>query len=68
MRLKDIKEDYKKDHKCETPDAKYSSSISGNTISMSVTLPFDLELDKKKSKDLEADLHYAFEKILSKYY
>jgi len=68
MRLKDIKEDYEKDHKCKTPDAKYSSSISGDTVSMSVTLPFDLELDKKKSKDLEADLHYAFEKILSKYY
>lgn len=68
MRLIEITENYEKDHKCETPESKYSSTISGNTVSMSVKLPFDLDLGKKESKDLESDLHYAFEKVLSKYF
>ena len=68
MRLKDIKEGYKKDHKCKTPDTQYSSSISGNKVSMSAKLPFDLGLDEKEIEDLEADLHYAFEKLLKEYF
>ena len=68
MRLKDIKEGYDKDHKCMTPGSEYSSTISKNKVSMSVKLPFDTDLSKKETEDLEADLHYAFEKVLSKYF
>jgi hypothetical protein len=56
---------YRKEHTCKTPDAVYSTKISGDTVSISVKLPFDLELTKDKSEKLEADLHYAVEKVLS---
>jgi hypothetical protein len=56
---------YRKNHTCKTPDAVYSTKIGGDTVSISVKLPFDLELTKDKSKKLEADLHYAVEEVLS---
>ena len=68
MRLKDIKEGYKKDHKCQTPGAIFSSHISNDKVSMSVKLPFELNISKEEADDLEADLHYAFEKLLKKYF
>lgn len=56
---------YKKKHTCKTPDAVYSTKIGGDTVSISVKLPFDLKLSKDKSEKLEADLHYAVEDVLS---
>ena len=68
MRLKDIKEGYKKDHECKTPDAIYSTDITADKVTSSVKLPFDLSLSKSEAEDLEAELHYALEKVLSKYF
>ena len=67
MKLQQINEKshYEKKHTCLTPDAQYSTSIGGDTIKVSVKLPFDLELSKDKSEDLEARLHYAVEKELA---
>ena len=59
------KSHYKKDHVCKTPDAIYSTSLSDDTVKISVKLPFDLGLTKDESEKLEADLHYAVEKVLS---
>lgn len=59
---------YDPNHKCETPDAIYSSDITDKKVSMSVKLPFDLNLSKEESQKLEAQIHYAFEEILSKYF
>lgn len=59
------KSHYKKNHSCKTPDAVYSTTISEDTVKVSVKLPFNLELTKDESEKLEADLHYAIEKVLS---
>ena len=56
---------YKKNHVCKTPDSIYSTKISGKTISIKVELPFEANLTKDKSEKMEADLHYAIEKVLS---
>jgi hypothetical protein len=60
--------DYDPEHECETPGAIYSSYLSKDTVKMSVKLPFDLELNKDDSTKLEAQLHYAVEKILSSFF
>lgn len=67
MKLSQIT-DYNPTRKCKTPDAVYSSDISGDKVSMSVELPFKLSLDKDESLELEAKLHYAIEQILAKYF
>jgi hypothetical protein len=68
MRLKDITEGYDPEHECKTPDAIFSSHIEDDEVSMSVKLPFKLDLTKEEADDLEAEIHYAFEKVLSKYF
>lgn len=65
MRMSEIEEGYKKGHKCKTPDAVYSSNISKRKVRMTVKTPFDLDLTDKQADDLEADLHYAIEKVLA---
>jgi len=67
MKLSQIteKSHYKKDHVCKTPDSVYSTTISGDTVKVSVKLPFETDLTKDESEKLEADLHYAVEKVLS---
>jgi len=57
---------YKKGHDCKTPGSIYSTKISGKTISVKVELPFETNLTKDKSEKMEAELHYAIEKVLSK--
>lgn len=59
------KSHYEKGHTCKTPDAVYSTTISGDTVKISVKLPFETGLTKDESEKLEADLHYAVEKVLS---
>jgi hypothetical protein len=56
---------YDKSHVCKTPDAIYTISIKRDTVAVSVKLPFELEIDKDSSKKLEAELHYAVEKVLA---
>lgn len=66
MRISEIiVEGYKKGRKCKTPDAVYSSKISKRNVKMSVKTPFELDLTDKEADDLEADLHYAIEKVLA---
>lgn len=59
---------YEKDHECKTPDALYTIEISGDTVSVSVQLPFELDVTKDDSEKLEADLHYAVEKLLAPFF
>jgi len=59
------KSHYIKNHSCKTPDAVYSTTISKNKVEVSVKLPFETDLTKDESEKLEADLHYAVEKVLS---
>lgn len=57
---------YDPNHKCQTPGAIYSSTISGDTVAMSVRLPFDVNLSEDEALRLEAELHYAMESVLAK--
>lgn len=59
------KSHYKKGHICKTPDAIYSTHIGGKNVGISVKLPFETDLTEDESEKLEADLHYAVEKVLS---
>jgi hypothetical protein len=43
----------------------YSTHIGGKNVDISVKLPFETDLTKDESEKLEADLHYAVEKVLS---
>lgn len=62
------KSHYEKNHSCKTPDAVYSTTINENDISVKVKLPFDIDLSNDKAEKLEADLHYAVEKVLSSFF
>jgi hypothetical protein len=62
------KSHYDKKHECETPGAVYSSDISPEKVSMHVKLPMKLSLTKDESEKLEAELHYAIEKVLAQYF
>ena len=67
MRLTEIlTEKYKKDHECKTPDANYTIEIHDDEVSIKVKLPKSVDTDDLAPLDLEADLHYAVEKVLSK--
>lgn len=63
-------EGYNKDHKCKTPGAIYESKIAPDRVSVNVKLPKNIKLflSKKDATDLEADLHYAVEKVLAKFF
>ena len=60
-----FKEGYEPKHKCKTPDAQYSSNIGKRKVTMSVKTPMDIDLTDEEADDLEAELHYAFEKLLA---
>lgn len=67
--LKEILEGYDKKHKCLTPGTIYSTKFHNNNINIKLKLPKsteDVVIDNYE--DLEADLHYAVEKVLKKYY
>lgn len=66
--LEILTEGYKKTHKCKTPGAKYSTHIKSRSVEVKVKLPMKLTLTNKQSLDLEADLHYALEQVLSKFF
>lgn len=56
---------YDPDHVCKTPEAVYTTSINRREVSVSVKLPFELTLTRDQSEKLEADLHYAIEKVIT---
>ena len=70
MLITDLLEGYEKNHHCKTPDAIYSTHIEEHKVTTSVKLPKDIKLpeSKKELDDLEADLHYAIEKVLAKFF
>lgn len=59
-------EHFDKSHKCKTPDAMFTTHMKDDKVSVSVKLPFKLDLSKDEMDKLEADLHYAVEDVLAK--
>lgn len=69
MLIKELVEGYEKKHKCLTPDTIYKISFHDDHIKIKLDLPEKAQKVKIKDyDDVEADLHYAIEKVLSKYY
>ena len=54
--------------KCLTPDTNYSIIIGTKYISMRVTLPFELILDKEEVIILEKLFHNQLELVLRSYF
>lgn len=53
---------------CQTKDAVYNIDISDNSIDIKIKLPFDLDINEKEAKTLEANLHNLIEIALAKYF
>jgi len=69
MLLSELLEGYDKNHKCQTPGTIYKTSFHDDHINIKLNLPKSVKDVKIKDyDDLEADLHYAIEKVLKKYY
>ncbi len=70
MFIKELLEGYDKEHKCLTPGAMYSTEVKEKSVKVKVTLPKGvvIDLSRKKNDDLEADLHYAVEKVLAQFF
>ena len=68
MLLKQLTEKYDKDHICKTPDAIYSTTFHDKSVTTKIKLPKNITIPESDMNDVEADLHYAIEKILAKYF
>jgi hypothetical protein len=69
MLLSELLEGYDKNHKCQTPGTIYKTSFHDDHIKIRLNLPKSVkDVEIKDYDDLEADLHYAIEKVLKKYY
>ena len=69
MLVSEILEGYEKNHKCLTPGTIYKISFHDDHIKIRLNLPETAQdIEIKNYEDLEADLHYAVEKVLAKYY
>lgn len=69
MLIRELIEGYKKDHECLTPGTIYKTSFHDDHITIRLDLPKKVQdVEIKNYDDLEADLHYAVEKVLKKYY
>ena len=53
---------------CQTDGAIYQAEISEDTITMTVKLPFALDLDENEAKLLESNIHNAMELVLAPYF
>ena len=54
--------------KCLTPDAMFTTIISGNKVESKVVLLFQLELDEEQAEILEKLMHNQMELILRSYF
>jgi hypothetical protein len=64
-------EGYDLKHVCKTPGAMYASKLHADEITISVKAPKGISFSTKNAKeaeDLEAELHYAIENVLSRFF
>jgi hypothetical protein len=54
--------------KCQTPNAIFKIKVKNKSVKCEVDLPFALNLSKNEAIQLEANIHNAFEMVLSKYF
>ena len=53
---------------CLTPDAQYHTTITDNSVTIKVDLPFDLDLDEREAQVLETLMHNQLELILRTFF
>ena len=54
--------------KCLTPDANFTTIISGNKVESKVILPFQIELNEEQAEILEKLIHNQMELVLRCYF
>ena len=54
--------------KCLTPEANFSTIISGNKVESKVVLPFDLDISEQEAELLERLIHNQMEIVLRSYF
>lgn len=54
--------------KCLTTGAQFHTEISPNRVSVSVDIPFNLDLNNESGEELENLLHNAVEMVLAVYW
>ena len=54
--------------KCLTSGAQFHTNIKSNKVSISVDIPFDLNLDIEEASIIETLMHNALEQILRPYF
>ncbi len=54
--------------KCLTPDANFTTIISGNKVESKVVLPFQIELSEEQAEILEKLIHNQMELVLRSYF
>ena len=70
MKLSELlNEKYDKDHTCLTPGTIYHIDIHSDKVEIVLNLPDDVnEITEVSSDNLESEIHYALEKIISNYF
>ncbi len=53
---------------CQTSGAQFHTNISQNSVTARVELPFDLVLTEDQAVMLEANIHNAFEMVLTPHF
>lgn len=53
---------------CQTPDAMFTTEVTGRHVSIRVDLPFPLDLTEAGAALVEANLHNAVELVLAPYF
>lgn len=53
---------------CLTSGAQFNTQIEPSRVSISVDMPFDLNIDEEEAIKLETLLHNAVELVLSRYF
>lgn len=54
--------------KCLTPEANFSTIISGNKVESKVVLPFNLDISEQEAELLERLIHNQMEIVLRSYF
>ena len=70
MLKKFIKEVLKEQNatKCLTSGAYFNTHVEPKKVSISVDMPFDLNIDEEEAIELETLLHNAVELVMSRYF
>lgn len=56
------------ERECQTPGANYKFETDKNSVTSTVTLPFEINLTEEQVKKLEDELHDALEAVFKQFF